>query len=160
MLLRHMSGGQIPGWGRLQLSLSSLQYVDACSQCLVLKLTWGLSTGVLRQTDPLTEISAHSLAQQPMRARAYSAHPSIRDHWALSCISRCPDHVVSLKREPRYLSPQASLLLETKLPVRLINITNELRLVQGETPLRVKGDIEDVSCELKKGEGLKAALLE
>ncbi|GFV38589.1 hypothetical protein TNCV_132281 [Trichonephila clavipes] len=33
--------------------------------------------------------------------------------------------------------------------VRLINTTNEWRLVQGhETPLRVKGDIEDVSSEL------------
>ncbi|GFV47959.1 hypothetical protein TNCV_1994431 [Trichonephila clavipes] len=40
-------------------------------------------------------------------------------------------------------------LQETKLPVRLINTTNEQILVQGhETPLRVKGDIEDVSSEL------------
>ncbi|GFT54380.1 hypothetical protein TNCV_2727171 [Trichonephila clavipes] len=31
-----------------------------------------------------------------MRARAYCAHPSIRDHWALRCMSRCPDQVVSL----------------------------------------------------------------
>ncbi|GFY05721.1 hypothetical protein TNCV_4403881 [Trichonephila clavipes] len=39
---------------------------------------------------------------------------------------------------------------EAKLPVRLINTTNERRLVQGhETiPLRVKGDIEDVFSEL------------
>ncbi|GFW99055.1 hypothetical protein TNCV_3008251 [Trichonephila clavipes] len=28
-----------------------------------------------------------------MRARAYCAHPSVRDHWALKCISRCPDQV-------------------------------------------------------------------
>ncbi|GFV19032.1 transposable element Tcb2 transposase [Trichonephila clavipes] len=41
-------------------------------------------------------------------------------------------------------------LQETKLPVRLINTTNERRLVQGHetAPLRVKGDIEDVSSEL------------
>ncbi|GFX54522.1 hypothetical protein TNCV_792091 [Trichonephila clavipes] len=36
-----------------------------------------------------------------------------------------------------------------KLPVRLINTTNERRLVQGrETTLRVKGDIKDVSSKL------------
>ncbi|GFW71221.1 hypothetical protein TNCV_536391 [Trichonephila clavipes] len=44
-------------------------------------------------------------------------------------------------------------LLETKLPVRLINTTNEWRLFQGHetTPLRVKGDIEDVCSELVTG---------
>ncbi|GFY12961.1 hypothetical protein TNCV_665271 [Trichonephila clavipes] len=26
-----------------------------------------------------------------MKAKAYCAHPSIRDDWALSCMSRCPD---------------------------------------------------------------------
>ncbi|GFV10538.1 hypothetical protein TNCV_2584321 [Trichonephila clavipes] len=38
---------------------------------------------------------------------------------------------------------------EKKLPVRLINPTNERRLVQGHetTPLRVKWDIKDVSSE-------------
>ncbi|GFT24660.1 hypothetical protein TNCV_2856071 [Trichonephila clavipes] len=34
-----------------------------------------------------------------MRARAYYAHPIIRDHWVLRYISRWPDHVVSLKRK-------------------------------------------------------------
>ncbi|GFV07720.1 hypothetical protein TNCV_4942221 [Trichonephila clavipes] len=44
-------------------------------------------------------------------------------------------------------------LQETKLPVRLINTTNERRLVQGhETLLKVKGDIEDVTSELDNGE--------
>ncbi|GFS81689.1 hypothetical protein TNCV_2706431 [Trichonephila clavipes] len=39
-----------------------------------------------------------------------------------------------------------------KLPVRLINATNERRLVQEhETPLRVKGDIKDVSSKLGNG---------
>ncbi|GFV45068.1 hypothetical protein TNCV_908151 [Trichonephila clavipes] len=42
-----------------------------------------------------------------MRARAYCAHPSI-PHWALRCMSRCPDQMVSLKRGP---SPQTSLVL-------------------------------------------------
>ncbi|GFS94515.1 hypothetical protein TNCV_2015251 [Trichonephila clavipes] len=37
-------------------------------------------------------------------------------------------------------------LQETMLPVRLINTTNERRLVQGhETPMREKGDIKDSS---------------
>ncbi|GFS79289.1 hypothetical protein TNCV_4409451 [Trichonephila clavipes] len=42
-----------------------------------------------------------------MKARAYCAHPSIRDHWGLRCMSRCPDQVVSLKRDHQCLSPQA-----------------------------------------------------
>ncbi|GFW17667.1 uncharacterized protein TNCV_2652241 [Trichonephila clavipes] len=44
-------------------------------------------------------------------------------------------------------------LQETKLPVRLINTTNERRLVQGHetTPLRVKGDMEDACSELDSG---------
>ncbi|GFT18212.1 hypothetical protein TNCV_183641 [Trichonephila clavipes] len=44
-----------------------------------------------------------------MRARAYCTHPSIRDHWALRYMSRCPDQVVSLKRDPQCLSTQARL---------------------------------------------------
>ncbi|GFW43878.1 hypothetical protein TNCV_4785891 [Trichonephila clavipes] len=49
---------------------------------------------------------------------------------------------------------------ETKLPVRLINTTNERKLVQRhETPLRVKGDIEDVSGELDNG-GLRMHFLD
>ncbi|GFX03414.1 uncharacterized protein TNCV_4634261 [Trichonephila clavipes] len=43
-----------------------------------------------------------------MRARAYCAHPSIRDHWGQRCMSRCPDQVISQKRNPQCLSPQAS----------------------------------------------------
>ncbi|GFV81331.1 integrase catalytic domain-containing protein [Trichonephila clavipes] len=45
-----------------------------------------------------------------MRARTYYAHPSIRDHWVLRCMSRCPDQVVSLKRDPQCLSPRTSLV--------------------------------------------------
>ncbi|PRD31051.1 UNVERIFIED_CONTAM: hypothetical protein NCL1_24535 [Trichonephila clavipes] len=44
--------------------------------------------------------SSNSVAKQTMRARAYCAHPSIRDHWVLRCMGRCPDPVVSLKRDP------------------------------------------------------------
>ncbi|GFV91002.1 hypothetical protein TNCV_1248881 [Trichonephila clavipes] len=46
-----------------------------------------------------------------MRAKAYSAHPSIHDHWALRCMSICLKQVVSLKLDPQCLSPQASLVL-------------------------------------------------
>ncbi|GFT95942.1 transposable element Tcb1 transposase [Trichonephila clavipes] len=52
-----------------------------------------------------------TLAQQPMRARVHCVHPSTRDHWSLRYKSRCPDQVVSLKRDPQCLSPQASLVL-------------------------------------------------
>ncbi|GFW10888.1 hypothetical protein TNCV_4458631 [Trichonephila clavipes] len=45
-----------------------------------------------------------------MRAKAYCAPPSTRDLLALRCMSRCPDQVVSLKRGPQCLSPQASLV--------------------------------------------------
>ncbi|GFV55198.1 hypothetical protein TNCV_1382191 [Trichonephila clavipes] len=42
---------------------------------------------------------------------------------------------------------------ETKLPVRLVNTTDERRRVQRHetTPLRVKRDIEDISSELDGG---------
>ncbi|GFU67671.1 hypothetical protein TNCV_1644201 [Trichonephila clavipes] len=43
-------------------------------------------------------IIAEEVGYQPLRARAYCAHPSLRDHWALRCMSRCPDQVVSLKQ--------------------------------------------------------------
>ncbi|GFX98137.1 hypothetical protein TNCV_4907821 [Trichonephila clavipes] len=46
-----------------------------------------------------------------MRARNYYAHPNIRDHRALRCMSRCPDLVVCLKRDLQCLRPQASLVL-------------------------------------------------
>ncbi|GFV50333.1 hypothetical protein TNCV_622411 [Trichonephila clavipes] len=57
--------------------------------------------------------------------------------------------IAVLGLSPRHCR-QPSKLQETKLPVRLINTTNEQRLVQRhETiPLRVKGDIKDVSSEL------------
>ncbi|GFY26957.1 uncharacterized protein TNCV_930981 [Trichonephila clavipes] len=46
-------------------------------------------------------------------------------------------------------------LQETNLPVRLINATNERRLVQGHgvqtIPMRIKGDIEDVFREMDNG---------
>ncbi|GFU08016.1 hypothetical protein TNCV_1527571 [Trichonephila clavipes] len=45
-----------------------------------------------------------------MKTMAYCAHPSIRDHWALRCMSRCPSQVVSQKRKP-VLNSQARLVL-------------------------------------------------
>ncbi|GFW48499.1 hypothetical protein TNCV_1110581 [Trichonephila clavipes] len=35
-------------------------------------------------------IKLNSEAQQPMKAKAYCAHLSIRDLWALRCMGRCP----------------------------------------------------------------------
>ncbi|GFU55768.1 uncharacterized protein TNCV_2969371 [Trichonephila clavipes] len=46
-----------------------------------------------------------------MRVKSYCAYPNTRDHWALRYMSRCPDQVVSLKRDPQCLSPQANLVL-------------------------------------------------
>ncbi|GFW57768.1 hypothetical protein TNCV_2926871 [Trichonephila clavipes] len=50
-----------------------------------------------------------------MRASAYCAHLSIRDHWALRCMSRCPDQVVSLKRDHQCSRPQANFFFGTHL---------------------------------------------
>ncbi|GFX81878.1 hypothetical protein TNCV_2570781 [Trichonephila clavipes] len=44
--------------------------------------------------------NSSSVPQQPMTARAYCAYLSVRDHWVLRFMSRCPDQVVSLKRDP------------------------------------------------------------
>ncbi|GFX79471.1 uncharacterized protein TNCV_824601 [Trichonephila clavipes] len=51
-----------------------------------------------------------TVAQQPKRAIAYYALPSIRDHWVLRCMNRCPDQVVSLKRDIQCFSPQNLLV--------------------------------------------------
>ncbi|GFX55533.1 hypothetical protein TNCV_268211 [Trichonephila clavipes] len=48
----------------------------------------------------------NSEAKQPMISKAYYAHSSIRDCWALGSVSRCPKQVVRLKRDPQCLSPQ------------------------------------------------------
>ncbi|GFW04480.1 hypothetical protein TNCV_878491 [Trichonephila clavipes] len=37
-----------------------------------------------------------------MRAKAYCAHLSIHGHWALRCMSRCPDKVISLNETPMF----------------------------------------------------------
>ncbi|GFU69591.1 hypothetical protein TNCV_1351501 [Trichonephila clavipes] len=60
---------------------------------------------------PKVRQSSNSVAQQSMRTRNYYAHPNIRDHWALSCMNRCPDLVVCLKRDLQCLRSQASLVL-------------------------------------------------
>ncbi|GFV57753.1 uncharacterized protein TNCV_4463511 [Trichonephila clavipes] len=62
-------------------------------------------------SDHLGVVSDNIVVHQPMKARAYCPHPSIRDHWMLRCMSRYSDQVVSLKRDPQRLSPQASLVL-------------------------------------------------
>ncbi|GFV50422.1 hypothetical protein TNCV_3336121 [Trichonephila clavipes] len=54
---------------------------------------------------------AEYVAQQSMRARNYCAHHNTRDHWTLRCMNRCPDLVVSLKRDLQCLRPEASLVL-------------------------------------------------
>ncbi|GFX14786.1 hypothetical protein TNCV_1485291 [Trichonephila clavipes] len=38
-----------------------------------------------------------------MRARAYCAHPSILDHWALRCISRCQQSGGQSEARPKVL---------------------------------------------------------
>ncbi|GFW66122.1 uncharacterized protein TNCV_1710211 [Trichonephila clavipes] len=45
-----------------------------------------------------------SVAQQPTRTRAYCAHPSIRDHWVLRCMGRCPDQVGQFEARPPVLN--------------------------------------------------------
>ncbi|GFS63236.1 hypothetical protein TNCV_1496551 [Trichonephila clavipes] len=45
-----------------------------------------------------------------MRARAYCAHPAVRNYWELRCMSKYSDKVVSLKQKPQCFSPQASLV--------------------------------------------------
>ncbi|GFU90663.1 hypothetical protein TNCV_1942481 [Trichonephila clavipes] len=61
---------------------------------------------VSRKSLKTSDLTSNSEAQHPMRARAYCAHPSISHHWALRCMSRCPDQTVSMKRDPYWLSPQ------------------------------------------------------
>ncbi|GFW69519.1 hypothetical protein TNCV_488651 [Trichonephila clavipes] len=71
------------------------------------------------------------------------------------CHLRCHPRYLTMVQEyevthPRYFCNAGQKM---KLPVRLINTTNERRLVQGlETPLSVKRDIEDVSSELDNGD--------
>ncbi|GFX40744.1 hypothetical protein TNCV_1218671 [Trichonephila clavipes] len=54
-------------------------------------------------------------AHEGCTSAIYCAHPNIRDHWALRYKSRCPDQVLSLKRDPKCPSPQASLVLVYRL---------------------------------------------
>ncbi|GFY02469.1 hypothetical protein TNCV_3503501 [Trichonephila clavipes] len=64
--------------------------------------------------------NSNSVAQQPMRARTYCAHPSIRDHWALRCMSRCTDSGGQFEARPQCLSSQRSLVLIYRpTPVRM-----------------------------------------
>ncbi|GFV94313.1 hypothetical protein TNCV_2267671 [Trichonephila clavipes] len=52
------------------------------------------------EDDRYKQINSNSVAQQPMRVRAYCAHPSMCHRWALRCMNRYPGQVDSLKRDP------------------------------------------------------------
>ncbi|PRD36622.1 UNVERIFIED_CONTAM: hypothetical protein NCL1_08099 [Trichonephila clavipes] len=67
-----------------------------------------------------------------MRVRAYRAHPSIRDHWPLRCMSISPDQVVSLKRDPECLSP-------SKLDTHLSTHCSRDKRLSGLCPARRLG---------------------
>ncbi|GFW93283.1 hypothetical protein TNCV_2604011 [Trichonephila clavipes] len=85
-------------------------------------------------TFPLPSSNSNSVAQQPM---AYCAHPSLRDHLALRYMSRCPHQVVSLKRDPQYLSPQGSLVLIYRLTA--VGMKSCVDLAQPENRTRICG---------------------
>ncbi|GFV15349.1 ig-like domain-containing protein [Trichonephila clavipes] len=74
----------------------------------------------------------------------------VNAHVSDSGIYKCKPETSSSTSTAQPKNVYEHKLIETKLPVRLINTTNERRLFQGHerTPLRVKGDIEDVSSEL------------
>ncbi|GFT17549.1 hypothetical protein TNCV_4807861 [Trichonephila clavipes] len=72
-----------------------------------------------------------------MRARVYHVYPSTCDHWVLRCMSKCPHQVVSLKRDPQCLSPQASLVLiyrPTAIAHFMVDINLELVLLDPKSP--------------------------
>ncbi|GFS93815.1 putative DD41D transposase [Trichonephila clavipes] len=64
------------------------------------------------------------MAQQPLRTRAYCAYTSIRGHWALRCMNRCPDQAISLKQDLQCLIPQASFGTHLSTHCRRAIITN------------------------------------
>ncbi|GFX31393.1 hypothetical protein TNCV_2062091 [Trichonephila clavipes] len=59
-----------------------------------------------------------------MRARAYCAHLSIRGHWELRCMRKCPDQMVSLKLRPRH--GQQSSDYNTVLPLLPVDMQFEI----------------------------------
>ncbi|GFX51015.1 hypothetical protein TNCV_2733661 [Trichonephila clavipes] len=74
--------------------------------------------------------------------------------WIMPEVNVAKSEVASAKSELKLLRFDIFELQETKLLVRRINTTNIWRLVQRRdtTPLRVKGNIEDVSSELDSGD--------
>ncbi|GFX35505.1 hypothetical protein TNCV_103121 [Trichonephila clavipes] len=66
-----------------------------------------------------------------MRARAYCAHSSTHDHWALRCMSRCLNQVVSPKRDSQCLSPQASSVHIYRPTARSLQVLS----IQGSPPV-------------------------
>ncbi|GFT30453.1 hypothetical protein TNCV_2377411 [Trichonephila clavipes] len=72
--------------------------------------------------SPCVNKELNSDAQPPMRTKAYYAHLSIRDHWALRCMSRFPDQVVSLKRIPQCLVPEKAWSIKSLHVKRLMRV--------------------------------------
>ncbi|GFS54838.1 uncharacterized protein TNCV_3575711 [Trichonephila clavipes] len=75
---------------------------------------------------------------------------------SLNCEKCLLPHLPGMFRLPKSFYNRRGMKFSTqepKLPVRLINTTNERRLVYGHetTPLRIKGDIENGSSELDNG---------
>ncbi|GFU52090.1 hypothetical protein TNCV_3225121 [Trichonephila clavipes] len=71
-----------------------------------------------------------------MRARNYYSHPNLRDHWALRSMNRCPNMLVSLKRDLQCLRPQASLIL-----IYLPNVTGMKGRVDLSQPVNRTPDL-------------------
>ncbi|GFX13235.1 hypothetical protein TNCV_2989991 [Trichonephila clavipes] len=80
------------------------------------------------------------LAQQPMRARVYRAHPNIRDYWALKCMSRCPDQVVSLNSLPGGAAAYQFLYrsINRQAADMIANLSPLFRCNSIESPLKCK----------------------
>ncbi|GFT95707.1 transposase [Trichonephila clavipes] len=56
-----------------------------------------------------------------MRARAYCAHPSIRYHWALRCMNRCPDQGQTLNSDLYCQQLDRLKLVTDQKPPELVN---------------------------------------
>ncbi|GFV65252.1 hypothetical protein TNCV_4572521 [Trichonephila clavipes] len=63
---------------------------------------------IIKRHDGLTP--GNMLSDSPCQILS-NLNANFRDHWALSCMNRCPDLVVCLKRDLQCLRPEASLVL-------------------------------------------------
>ncbi|GFY34629.1 hypothetical protein TNCV_1373201 [Trichonephila clavipes] len=82
---------------------------------------------------------------QTMRARAYCAHPSIRDHLGLRCMSRCPDQVVSLKRDPQCLSPHKQACYSFIDPLQIAGFCKEKVKMEPKMRIAVRSSKRDLT---------------